>query len=249
MTSFALVCLLLGALGAPGSARTDAPPATPQAAGGQELYHVHFVKAAPGKLAELIDAYVAAPLEPPTAQPPVILRHVEGDDWQLLVIAPLGTEETLQVAAPSAAMQEFLTRTRPLRAQHTDTFAIGPAWADARKALLGDDAAQGAAAAVYVVTVVRALPGHRDQLEGVLRKEVTAAPGSTLVLQHLEGASWEFVTISRYASWTAFGDSLQKERGQAVMSPISAGLGDHMAEHHDTLAERVVVRTAPPREE
>jgi hypothetical protein len=240
--------MLAGALGLSGPASAAAPPATPQAGAAQELYHVHFVKAAPGKLPELIDAYMSAPADPKTAQPPVVLRHIEGDDWQLMVITPLGAEETLQAAAPPAEMQQFLTRTRPLRAQHTDTFAIGPPWAEARKVLLGEGDGQAAIgiSPVYVVTVVRALPGHRDQLEGVLRKEVADAPGSTLTLQHMEGASWEFVTISRYASWAAFGDTLQKERGQALLSPTSAGLGEHMAEHHDTMAERVS-RAAPPR--
>jgi hypothetical protein len=252
MPRFALPYLLMGTVvtSAAAAFAGQTPPATPapaapaaqapaQAGGGAELYHVHFVKAAPGKLMELIDAYVSAPPDPPSAPPPLILRHREGDDWNLLVVASLGPEITLKAAPPSADVQQFSTRARPLRAQHNDTFAIGPPWAEARKLMLGDERAEspGGAGGVYVVSVMRSLPGHRDQLEGALKKIAAEDTGRTLTLQHLEGAPWEFVTITRYDSWTAFGESEQKGGGQP--GPISLGLGEHLAEHHDTVAERV----------
>jgi hypothetical protein len=207
-------------------ASAQTPPATPQAGGAAELYHVHFVKAAPGKLTELIDAYVNAPAPDPQAgEPPVIFRHVEGDDWHLLVVAPLGADETLRAAPPPPDVQQFLTKTRPFRGQHTDTFAIGPAWSEARKTMLGESggSAQPAAGAspIYVVTVFRALPGHRDQLQDVLRKLAAEEPAGAVTLQHMEGASWEFLMISRYDSWAAFGESQQKAKGQALVSPTS----------------------------
>lgn len=227
----------------PSAAQTPTAPA-----GGAELYHVHFVKAAPGKLVELIDAYVNAPADPQSSAPPVILRHREGDDWNLLVLEPLGAQVTLRAVPPSADLQQFLTRTRGLRAQHNDTFTIGPAWAEARKLVLGDERAEssGGTGGVYVVSVFRSLPGHRDQLEGVLRKLAAEEPGRTLTLQHLEGASWEYLMISRYDSWTAFGESEQKLGGQAP-GPAALALGEHLAEHHDTVAERVT-RAAPARQ-
>jgi len=256
MTRFAVVYLLMGtfagaaAASAPQTPPTPATPATlatqAPAGGGVELYHVHFVKAAPGKLVELIDAYVNAPPDPQSPTPPVILRHREGDDWNLLVIAPLGTESTVRVAAPSAELQQFLTRTRGMRAMHNDTFAIGPPWTEARKLMLGDERPEASAAGgIYVVSVFRALPGHRDQLEGVLRKMAAEDAGKTVVLQHLEGAPWEFVMVTRYESWTAFGESEQKLGGQAP-GPATLSMGEHLAEHHDTIAERIT-RAAPAR--
>jgi hypothetical protein len=236
------------------AAQTPTAPATPaapaaqaqaQAGGAAELYHVHFVKAAPGKLVELIDAYVAAPPDPQSSAPPVILRHREGDDWNLLVLQAIGPEVTLRAVPPSAELQQFLTRTRGLRAQHNDTFAIGPPWPEARKLILGDERAEPSSGTggVYVVSVFRSLPGHRDQLEGVLKKLAAEDPGRTLTLQHLEGAAWEYVMIVRYDSWTAFGESEQKLGGQTP-APTSLAMGEHLAEHHDTVAERVT-RAAP----
>jgi hypothetical protein len=257
MTRFALAYLLMGTVA--GAAAAPAPqtppaPATPAtlatqtpAGGAAELYHVHFVKAAPGKLVELIDGYVNAPADPEAPAPPVILRHREGDDWNLLVLQPLGKEATLRAVPPSAELQQFLTRTRGLRAMHSDTFAIGPPWTEARKLVLGDERAEASASGgIYVVSVFRALPGHRDQLQDVLRKMAAEDAGRTVVLQHLEGAPWEFVMITRYESWAAFGESEQKLGGQAP-GPTTLAMGEHLAEHHDTVAERIT-RAVPARQ-
>jgi hypothetical protein len=248
MTRFAFASLLLGAAvtctAELSAAQTPAAPTAPaaQAGGAAELYHVHFVKAAPGKLLEMVEAYVNAPRDPQSPAPPVILRHRQGDDWNLMVLRPLGAEATLRAAAPPPAeLQQFLTRTRPLRAQHNDTFAIGPPWSEAQKLVLGEGGAEpsGATRAVYIVTVFRSLPGHRDELEGVLRKTAAEESGRTLTLQHLEGAPWEFITITRYDSWAALGESEQKQSGQGTVSPLGLAIQEHVAEHHDTVAERV----------
>ena len=56
---------------------------------------------------------------------------------------------------------------------------------------------------IYLVGVQRALPGHRDQLEQLLRNPgASKVPVGNVVLQHLEGAPWNFLTITRYNSWT-----------------------------------------------
>jgi hypothetical protein len=253
MTRFVFASLLLGAAvtcTSPLSAgQTPAAPTTPaaQTAQGAELYHVHFVKAAPGKLVEMVEAYVNAPRDPQSPAPPVILRHRQGDDWHLMVLRPLGAEATLRAAVPpSSELQQFVTRTRPLRGQHNDTFAIGPAWAEAQK-MLGEGAEPSSGARpVYIVTVYRSLPDHRDQLEGVLRKQAAEDAGRTLTLQHLEGAPWEFISITRYDSWAALGESEQKQSGQGTISAGGLAMQEHLAEHHDTVAERVT--RAPTRQ-
>jgi hypothetical protein len=54
-----------------------------------------------------------------------------------------------------------------------------------------------------VVAVHRAIPGHREQLEKVLKQPSPNAkmPISTVVLTHLEGGPWNFVELDRYNSW------------------------------------------------
>src|SRR5215472_11800081 len=53
---------------------------------------------------------------------------------------------------------------RDLNAWHGDTFVNGPAWPEFAKAMGLDDAAK-TTGSVYVVSVFRAAPGHRDELE------------------------------------------------------------------------------------
>jgi len=237
LTCSALTALLFAAA-APAQTSQPAAPQPPAASSqpgipAQELYHFHFTKAAPGKLNELIDAYKQAPVAAGEPGPPLILRHLQGDDWDLLVLTPLGKEETLRPSA-SAEEQASIQRMRGLRAQHGDTFTSGPAWADVRTALLGGSAAAvmaasstgttggaatgtaGAGAAslganvpegtVFTVTTYRSLPGHRDQLADTLRRVAALFPDRRTIFQHVEGAPWEFVLLQRFDSWSALGE-------------------------------------------
>ena len=80
MPMFALVLWLLGALPQAGP-----PPA--------ELYRVVMIQAAPGKLLDLIDLYkqrlpvIAAGGD----ELPYIVRHSQGDRWDLVVLYPSGS--------------------------------------------------------------------------------------------------------------------------------------------------------------
>ncbi len=221
--------------------------------GAQEIYHAHFVKAAPGKLPELIDAYRNLPSDMTSSAPPLILRHVEGDDWDLLVLTPLGKEDKITAAGPSRADEQFFQRLRPLSAMHTDTITRGPAWSVASAALMiqkpGVEVAGtsgSTATPVYIVSTFRALPGHREQLEQVLRRLAAVQPGHDVTLQHMEGSAWDFLMVSRYDSWAALAQDestpdMQSLRAQSFRSADgpSLELREHLAEHHDTLAVRV----------
>jgi hypothetical protein len=219
--------LMLAGSSVPARAQAQASSAT-----NEELYHVRFVKAAPGQLAALMAAELKAPPDPDNPEPPIILRHAQGDDWQLVIISPLGKDETIRAEQPPAALLEYFTKVRGLSARHDDTITQGPPWAEAKKVLVGD----GAAGAVYLIGTFEAVPGHRDQLLKALKD--SPVPSSTLILTHREGAPWSFLVIERYPSWTALGESMQK---QASAGPSPAG--EHFATHHDTIVVRV---TAAP---
>ena len=228
---------------------TRQPQPQAAAAQGQELYHVHFVKAAPGKISELISAYQEAPVAQGEPGPPVILRHLQGDDWDLLVLTPLGKDETITTAT-TPEEQRSIERMRGLTSQHVDTFTSGPPWADVRATLLGDAArptgtAGGATGTIYTVTTYRSIPGHRDQLADTLRRIAGLYPDRRTTMQHIEGAPWEFVMLSRYDSWAALGEdqapAADKLRSQGFASNEAIGLElrQHVAEHRDTIAEMV----------
>ena len=211
---------------------TPAFAQTPSAAatGTSDLYHVHFTKAAPGEAAALGKA-LSTP-DSTAAMPDhfVVLRHQEGDDWDYVVIQHLGPKAAVS-AGPAGT-----DPSRNLRAWHTDTFASGPSWADFTKAM-------GAASpgAVYIVGVQRAIPGHRDEL----MKALSAGQGTrkietgNVLMQHVEGADWNFLTITRYNSWQDFG----ADRAAAAADPSGAGgwadIRQHSAFHRDTIADRI----------
>jgi hypothetical protein len=232
MRSFgAFVVVLSGIVGAvAASPQSQAPAST-----GTDVYHVHFTKAAPGQAAALGTALMVPDKTAPMPDHFVVLRHQEGDDWDYVVIQHLGAKPTVS-AAPIPA-----NPARDLSAWHMDTFTNGPSWGDFT-AQMGIGGSGNAANMVYIVGVQRTVPGHRDQLEKALRAAGPAdskiQPGN-VVLQHLEGSDWTFLTLTRYNSW----QDLATDRAAAAQAPAAAGgwaeIRQHSAFHRDTIADRI----------
>ena len=200
-----------------------------------DVYHVHIAKAAVGKAAQLADFLKTPNPNSPMPEHRIVLRHESGDSWDYIVIAHLGAKATVEPAGtpPPANVREAYE-------WHTDTYVNGPAWPEFVKALgLGSDAGK-TAGAVYVVSLYRYAPGHWSQLE----KELNTPPGpgdtaaGQVILQHLEGAAWNYLGIVRYNSWEEYG------KGQAATLPKGSSgpwfsLRDHAAFHTDTLTDRI----------
>ena len=198
-----------------------------------DVYHVHVAAAVPGKAAQLGE-FLKTSSAPGHS---LVLRHQEGSEWDYVVIEHIGAKATVEAGgnpAPAAA--------RDLTAWHSDTFVSGPTWADFSKAMGLGDGASKTAASVYVVSTYRAVPGHRDQLEKMLGARPAAGdvPSDGVLLQHLEGAAWNFLTIARYGSWQDFAAS-----EVASLAQTAKGTGgwfelrEHVTNHTDTLAGRL----------
>ncbi len=112
--ALSLTLLLLVVFAAPGQ-QAQPTGSGPAALNRTDLYHVHFVKAEPGKATELLNS-IKNPA-PDTAMPThaLILRHLEGDDWDFVVIQHLGNKLTLDTSGP------VIGPARELRAWHNDT--------------------------------------------------------------------------------------------------------------------------------
>ena len=189
-----VVCTCVGAAA---MAFAQTAPAT-----GTDIYHVHFTKSAPGQAVahakELMtpDSSLAMPNHF------VVLRHQEGDDWERPKIQQMGAkaeESSRRGPRPPAGGPA-------LGAWHSDTFVTGPSWGELSKQMgLGGSA--NASSQVYIVGVQRAVPGHRTELLEAL--SAAGAPSKvqpgTVILQHVEGGDWTFLTMSRYDSWQDFG--------------------------------------------
>src|SRR5262249_48283997 len=110
---------------------------------------------------------------------------------QLRSTPPTATVDAAVAPVPAAA--------RELNRWRGETVVNGPAWPEFAKAMGLDDAAK-TAGSVYVVSVFRAAPGHRDELEKSLAQPGPGTAGNVM-LQHLEGGPWHFLTVARYSSW------------------------------------------------
>jgi hypothetical protein len=202
-----------------------------------DLYHVHFAKAALGKAGELGDFLKMADPKVPMSAHHIVLRHQEGEDWDYVVIEHLGNKTTVD-----AATTPMTAAVRDLYAWHTDSFVSGPSWAEFTKALGIDEGSAGkSGGSVYVVSVYRAAPGHRDQLEKSLsltpRDDASAG---TVIMQHVEGGPWTYFTVVRYNSWQDFATA-EKSSVADTLKPDGGWIGvrENASYHADTLTDRV----------
>jgi hypothetical protein len=225
------------------------PPAQVSQATFTDVYHVHFVKAVPGKTKELQQSLLAPSVDTPMPTHVLVLVHREGDDWDFASIAHEGTSFTVK------ASDQRITPARELRDRHNDTIATGPSWPEFARAmgLSGPQAgAQPAGSAVYIITTYRGLPGHRDQLYETLQRidRASRKPGSSVILRHAEGSEWDYAVITRYDSWQDLAadqtDPEADQRAKRAGFTQSPGLElrEHMLSHHDTIADRIAVQAS-----
>ena len=199
-----------------------------------DVYHVHFAKAALGKAVEEAD-FLKKPDSNASMQGHyIVLRHQEGEDWDYAVIEHLGTSATIKASgtpAPAGA--------RDLNAWHGDTFVNGPAWPEFAKAMGLDDAAKSAGS-VYVVSVFRAAPGHRDELEKSLSNPSDRGAAGRVLMQHLEGGPWQYLRVDRYNSWQDFATD-EKNSLTDTLKPDGGWLAirNHSSYHNDTITDRI----------
>jgi hypothetical protein len=226
-------------LGASAAMAQTAPSKAPQASSFTDIYHIHFNKAALGQASALGDSLKVQDAKAPMPGHFMVLRHQEGDDWDYCVIEHLGTKATIDAAAaplPNPA-------SRNLSAWHTDTFAVGPSWAEFSR-LMGvtPETKAGSANSLYVVAVWRAAPGHRDQLQEALKRTdpVSKVSISSVVMQHVEGGPWNFLAIDRYNSWQDFAtDEAANVPKTGTGKDGWSEVRQHGAYHQDTLTDRI----------
>jgi hypothetical protein len=204
-----------------------------------DVYHIHFTKAALGKAAQLGDWLKTPDPRNPMPDHFIVLRHQDGDAWDYVVITHLGPKASVESAGTSVPADK-----RDLSAWHTDTFVNGPSWEEFTRATgIDAESKSKTTGSVYSVSYYRPAPGHRQQLEKMLGG-VPGAPNDTtagnVLMQHLEGADWTFLTIARYDSWDDFakGEKAAVANTTKKDSPWSS-LRDHTDFHTDTLTDRI----------
>ena len=201
---------------------------------GDYLYKVSTVRAAPGALEELLGW-----IEPRRDALPFVMRHSQGDQWDLAIITPLGT------------WAAFATRARPIAlpaaliAFEADHFAFGPPVNQVRTAYSDND--------FFHIEMFHAAPGKAEALIEQRRMEnaYLAATGQTpnMIFRRAAGSDVDAFTIGFHASFEAFAapgratdddkEKAAREAGFKDRADISFYLRSLISSHHDTLAVKV----------
>ncbi len=228
------VVLVLGAAMGHAYAQNAQPAAVSKMS---DVYHVMFVKAAPGQAAALQTTLLTQNAEGGIPDHKLMLRHAEGAEWDFLIIQHMGTNARVAIPAAQAPASARPGQPPP-QEWHNDTFVGGPSWEEFSR-LMG---LTGAARAVYVVGRHRAVPGHATQLQALLEENDPGSkvPVSHVALRHIEGGQWTFLSIDRYNSWQDFATD-EKSSAADTLKPDGGWLAirNHSSYHNDTITDRI----------
>jgi len=218
------------------------------------LYRATLVQAAPGKLLELIEAYKTffPILSAGGDEPPLWMRHSQGDRWDLLLLFPMESqseffrpERVARRRKEAASTASAITRLRDLTAWQEDVFVEGPPWAELK--------ARAGKASFFHVEMFEALSGQRANL--LREREMENAYSKRLgrpenaIFTRESGAAWDLFTVGfyrdlkHYAESADIPESAQEEAAKAAGFDSSRAIGPYLRSfirlHHDTLAVAV----------
>lgn len=247
LVRFAVMALLLAVCPIPASAQVEVPLR-------RELYKFVMIQAAPGKLPDLLAAYRdRAPVMAVNGdEPPIVVRHSQGDRWDLLVIYPIGSFTTFYSAermarrdaagkASGVTNAAFQERLYQFIAWHEDVFVWGPPLAELRAYVQGQTVAH--------LEMMQAMAGQHDALTRQRHMESAFNVGRgrprMLVFTHQEGAAWDVITLDAWKDWRHYGeaqmvpadvsDAAAKKAGFANADAVGVAMRSLINTHHDTL--------------
>jgi len=223
---------------------------------GDYLYKVSAVRAAPGSMSDLL-AWIAALrasnyFEDAGESPPFIMRHSQGDQWDLLIISPMGnwsdyfSEDSIgKRDAASAKHAELLASGDALLAFDEDHFAYGPSLAAFSAAYDDND--------FYHIEMFEAAPGKSNELFEQRRMEnnYLSATGQTtnMIFSRAAGSDVDVFTIGFHKSLETFAAPGSVSDADKEAAAVAAGfkgrsdiafyLRSLISGHHDTLAVKV----------
>jgi hypothetical protein len=221
---------------------------------GDYLYRFVIVQAAPGRLLDLIELYRAR--MPVVAaggdELPLIVRHSQGDHWDLCIIYPSGSFTEYyskdRVARRQAAGDasgvpntEFAKQFYSMVSWHEDLYAEGPPLEVFREHIRG--------AGLAHFEMLLALAGRRDelikerQMENVFNR--ARGRGGTLIFVHDQGAAWDVITFGVYRDWRHYAEAenipaeanaaAARKAGFASPDAIGPYMRTLISTHRDTL--------------
>jgi len=192
------------------------------------LYRTTFVRAAPGKLLELIDLYkgrmdvIAAGGD----EKPFWWRHTQGDQWDLMLLFPMENysafyapdrvaRRTRAAGASSLPAAEFAAKLQECTAWREDILVYGPPLEAVRQGFTGTS--------FYHIEIFASRPGklaelcRQREMEGAYQMAI-GRPGYMIFVRDL-GAPWDVFTLDCYRDmkhWAESGDLSKEKRDQAA---------------------------------
>ncbi len=224
---------------------------------GDYLYRTLLVRAAPGALLEVIDLYKERmPVYEAGGEQPFMMRHSQGDQWDLLLLFPMGSfadyyaPESIaarkRAAEESGTSEEEFQRALDERiAWREELFVTGPPLD-----VVEDHFAE---AGYFHVEMFIALPGKREALLEERRTENAYLNGIgrplNLIFARVAGGAWDSYTIGFYEDVRHFAASADIANERKEEAAVAAGfegasyIGTYLRtlihSHHDTLATAI----------
>lgn len=223
---------------------------------GNYLYKVTTIRAATGALADLLDweAQLKASdyFDDAGQERPLLMRHSQGDQWDLLVIVPMQSwtdyhsqAATQKRSTASAKHADLLAAGQSFFAFYEDHFAYGPAWSTVRAAYSSNS--------FYHIEMFKAAPGKTNELLEQRRMEniYLASTGQkpNMIFLRAAGSDVDVFTIGFHRNLEVFAapadvtveekELAAKAAGFKGLSDISFYLRSLISGHHDTLAVKV----------
>lgn len=224
--------------------------------GGDYLYKVTAVRAAPGKLSDLLEFYAelksSGYYQKAGERAPFIMRHSQGDQWDLLILSPMEgwysyyqpRRGDLRNKADNEA-KDIIAKRTGLVAFSEDLFAYGPD--------LKDIAGEFAASNLFHIEMFNAAPGKGGDLytQREMENAYLAATGQVenKIFWVEAGGDVDVFTIGFHKDLKAFAadspasadekEAAAKAAGFKDRADISFYLRSLISSHHDTLATKV----------
>jgi len=192
------------------------------------LYKASFVRAAPGKLLDLITLYENQMTAYDAAgdERPFWWRHTQGDQWDLMLLFPMDSYTEYftpkRVARRRQAQEEsslgtdkFQEQFQSFAAWHEDLFVMGPPLDTAQKEFDGS--------AYFHIEMFVALPGKHVELlkERVMENIYQTGIGRpwNMIFVKDQGAAWDLFTLGCYRDlqhWAASYKGTDEQREAAA---------------------------------
>ena len=222
------------------------------------VYQAVMMRATPGRLLDLVELVKSRlPVYRAAGEAaPVLMRHAQGDQWDLLVLVPIGTiaehfGAERQIRWRSAVKRtgfddaEFLRRLDEWVSWQEELYVTGPPITELESA--------AAASGYFHLEIFQALAGMRDSLmaERAMENDFLARIGkpANFIFRKVTGPAWDAFTIGFYRDLQHYAepsrvspedeDRAARAAGFQSRNHIGAHLRRYLQGHHDTLGSVV----------